>query len=189
MTDKQNEAKREFKMDKYDFSDKYKKLIIESYKDAKFDIDHYQVRCNEGEGHYQHLNPIYDGTYWDNKGEIDWDKAFDNTTFPSYEDLVDHLKNNFFPISDDEIFDLFESDDEGKFINEWAEKLDPEYYNSDDFDFDLFEEIHEIYTKNWEKIPRIDSSSEYDRLIFRQSLDIGELNKNCKLPWYERRSR
>ena len=119
-------------MDKYDFSEKYKKLIIESYKEAKFDIDH---------------------------------------------------------LTDEEIFDLFESDDEGKFINEWSEKLDPEYYNSDDFDFDLFEEIHEIYTKNWEKIPRIDSSSEYDRLIFRQSLDIGELNKNCKLPWYERRSR
>ena len=47
-------------MDKYDFSEKYKKLIIESYKEAKFDIDH---------------------------------------------------------LTDEEIFDLFESDDEGKFIN------------------------------------------------------------------------
>ena len=122
-----------------------KKTIIESYKEHTFDQSRYNIKIVEigGENYYQYF-----------------DKDFINP-----EDLIFYLKDNCFHKTDKEILDSFVSDDEGKFINELAEKRDPEYYNSDNFDFDTYERDNAIYTGEFEKIPCIETGK---FLIFRR---------------------
>tara|TARA_R100000234_G_scaffold23785_1_gene13618 strand:+ start:1755 stop:2129 length:375 start_codon:yes stop_codon:yes gene_type:complete len=122
-----------------------KKTIIESYKEHTFDLERYDIKYVEigGENYYQYFDK----------------------DFISYEDLIFYLKDNCFHKTDEEILDSFVSDDEGKFINELAEKRDPEYYNSDNFDFDIYERDNAIYTGEFEKIPCIETGK---FLIFRR---------------------
>ena len=132
------------------------KTIIESYKEHTFELERYDIK-------YVEISPDnFDFDTYE-RGE-NYYQYFDKA-FISYEDLIFYLKDNCFHKTDEEILDSFVSDDEGKFINELAEKRDPEYYNSDNFDFDTYERDNAIYTGEFEKIPCIETGK---FLIFRR---------------------
>ena len=67
--------------------------------------------------------------------------------------------------TDNEIIELYVSDDEGGFINELAQKSCPSYYETDDFDFDIFEKDYGVYTCFFEKIVCVET---LDFLIFER---------------------
>ena len=63
----------------------------------------------------------------------------------------DIMRDRSASMTDAEIIALYLSDDDGKFINEYAETNDRQWYDSDNFDFD------EYIRENSSEIPSVNS--------------------------------
>ena len=82
------------------------------------------------------------------------------TIIESYREAKPNTKK-----SDSEIIELYVSDDEGGFINELAAQSCPSYYETDDFDFRIFERDYGVYTCFFERIVCVET---LDYLIFKR---------------------